>query len=91
MSRLALFVFLMIVVASDIFAEATTKKLSFATSPLCTRTNALDSTKQQILSTRTFDKPTANLGPAVRRRSAMALRSATVGGDVYGSFRRTLI
>ena len=66
MSRLALFVFLMIVVASDIFAEATTKKLSFATSPLCTRTNALDSTKQQILSTRTFDKPTQRISVLLR-------------------------
>ncbi|HET7114686.1 MAG TPA: hypothetical protein VFI57_13660, partial [Pyrinomonadaceae bacterium] len=67
MSRVALVVILMILLASTSFAQAQTqKKPAVATSPLCTRTNAIDNTKQQILSTRTFDRPVQRIAVLLR-------------------------
>jgi hypothetical protein len=67
MRRVALFVFLVIVPASDSFAQAQTQKQSpAATSPLCTRTHAIDNTKQQILFTRTFDKAVPRIAVLLR-------------------------
>src|SRR5688572_13072841 len=55
MIRVALLVALTLCVASETAAQ--TAKKTTPPSSLCTRTNAIDSTKQQILFTRTMDRP----------------------------------
>jgi hypothetical protein len=67
MIRVSLLVSLLLCVALNSNAQAQ-KKPSAIVSPLCTRTNALDNTKQQILFSRTFDQ--------VGGRIAVLLRSA---------------
>ncbi len=55
MIRVALLVSLLLCIAVNTNAQAQ-KKPPTVTSPLCTRNNAVDNTKQQILFTRTFDQ-----------------------------------
>jgi hypothetical protein len=62
MTRLALLVFLFVCLGSPINAQKKT------TSSLCTRDNAIETTKQQLLITRTFENPL--------QRIAVLLRSA---------------
>ena len=65
MIRVALLVAFVLCFASTTFTQS---PKSAPTSSLCTRTNAIDNTKQQILSTRTFD--------SVVQRIAVLLRAA---------------
>lgn len=60
MTRLALLITLLITISSSITAQ---KK---ATSSLCTRDNALDTARQQILITRTFDNPLQRIAVLLR-------------------------
>jgi hypothetical protein len=60
MSRLTLLIFLLICLASPIKAQKKT------VSSLCTRENALDTAKQQILITRTFDNPVQRIAVLLR-------------------------
>ncbi|HET6974667.1 MAG TPA: hypothetical protein VFH96_11610 [Pyrinomonadaceae bacterium] len=60
MTRLALLISLLICLASPINAQKKT------VSSLCTRDNALDTAKQQILITRTFDNPVHRITVLVR-------------------------
>ena len=67
MIRVSLLVSLLLFVALNSNGQAQ-KKPSAIVSPLCTRTNALDNTKQQILFSRTFDQAGGRI--AVLLRSA---------------------
>ena len=67
MTRLA-FALLFLCLASSINAQKKT------TSSLCTRDNAVDTTKQQILITRTFDNPVLVTAPASRFATHPILR-----------------
>src|SRR5215204_5459190 len=60
MTRLTLLVSVLVCLASPAYAQ---KK---STSSLCTRDNALDTTKQQILTTRTFDNPVQRITVLLR-------------------------
>ena len=60
MTRLALLIFLLVYLASPITAQKKT------TSSLCTRDNAVDTTKQQLLITRTFDNPVQRIAVLLR-------------------------
>ena len=60
MTRLALLIFLLVCLASSITAQKKT------TSSLCTRDNAVDTTKQQLLITRTFDNPVQRIAVLLR-------------------------
>ncbi|HEY0365577.1 MAG TPA: hypothetical protein VGC73_03830 [Pyrinomonadaceae bacterium] len=60
MTRLTLLVSVLVCLASPCYAQ---KK---STSSLCTRDNALDTTKQQILITRTFDNPVQRIAVLLR-------------------------
>lgn len=60
MTRFALLISLLVYLASPITAQ---KK---PTSSLCTRDNAVDTTKQQILITRTFDNPVQRIAVLLR-------------------------
>jgi hypothetical protein len=60
MPRLALLISFLICLAPSITAQKKT------TSSLCTRDNALDTTKQQILITRTFDNPVQRIAVLLR-------------------------
>ena len=60
MPRLTLLIFLLICLASPINAQKKT------VSSLCTRNNALDTAKQQILITRTFDNPVQRIAVLLR-------------------------
>src|SRR6476659_5594617 len=60
MTRLAILIFLLVPLASPINAQKKT------TSSLCTRDNALDTTRQQILITRTIDNPVQRIAVLLR-------------------------
>jgi hypothetical protein len=60
MTRLTLLIFLLVYLASPGNAQKKT------TSSLCTRDNAIDTTKQQILNTRTFDNPVQRIAVLLR-------------------------
>src|SRR6185503_18588151 len=60
MTRLALLIFLLVYLLSPVNAQKKT------TSSLCTRDNAIDTTKQQILITRTFDNPVQRIAVLLR-------------------------
>lgn len=60
MTRLALLGFLILCVTSAAHSQKKT------TSSLCTRDNAIDTTKQQILITRTFDNPVQRIAVLLR-------------------------
>jgi tetratricopeptide (TPR) repeat protein len=60
MTRLALLISLLICLTSPAYTQKKT------TSSLCTRDNALDTAKQQILLTRTFDNPVQRIAVLVR-------------------------
>lgn len=60
MTRLTLLISLLICLAAPINAQKKT------TSSLCTRENAVDTTKQQILITRTFDNPVQRIAVLLR-------------------------
>ena len=60
MTRLALLISLLLFATSAVYAQKKT------TSSLCTRDNALDTAKQQILITRTFDNPVHRITVLVR-------------------------
>src|ERR1043165_2981823 len=60
MIRLALLISLLVCLASPINAQKKT------VSSLCTRDNALDTAKQQILITRTFDNPVQRIAVLLR-------------------------
>src|SRR5688572_30988354 len=64
MIRVALLVAFVLCTASLAFGQP--PKRQIATSPLCTRTNAIDNTKQQILFTRTFDKRVPRIAVLLR-------------------------
>lgn len=64
MIRVTLLVSLMFFSAAHVFTQ--TPKKPTPTSSLCTRTNAIDNTKQQILSTRTFDQPAQRIAVLLR-------------------------
>jgi hypothetical protein len=59
-TRLALLIVLLVCLASTINAQKKT------TSSLCTRDNAIDTTKQQLLITRTFDNPLQRIAVLLR-------------------------
>src|ERR1041384_7853832 len=63
MSRIVLLA--LIVCCASALVEAQ-KKPAAATSSLCTRDNALDTTKQQILSSRTFDNQPQRIAVLIR-------------------------
>lgn len=65
MIRVPLLVAFLLCLASETLAQQS-KKPPVATSPLCTQTNAIDHTKQQILSTRTFDKTVQRIAVLLR-------------------------
>lgn len=69
MIRVSLLASLLLCITLNTHAQAP-KKTTSPTSPLCTRTNAVDNIKQQILFTRTFDQ--------VVERIAVLLRSASL-------------
>ena len=60
MTRLALLISLLLFLTSPITAQKKT------TSSLCTRENAIDTTKQQFLITRTFDNPIQRIAVLLR-------------------------
>src|ERR1051325_10764266 len=60
MVRFALLISLLLCLASSITAQKKT------TSSLCTRDNAIDTTKQQLLFTRTFDNPVQRIAVLLR-------------------------
>ena len=60
MARLALLIVLIVSLAAPISAQKKT------TSSLCTRENAVDTTKQQLLITRTFDNPVQRIAVLLR-------------------------
>jgi hypothetical protein len=63
MKRVVLVVFTLLCLPLVINAQ---KKPAIATSALCTKDNALDTTKQQILSTRTFDNQVHRIAVLIR-------------------------
>src|SRR6185295_10136938 len=63
MNRVVLVVCILLCLPLVINAQ---KKPAVATSSLCTRDNALDTTKQQILVTRTFDNPVQRIAVLLR-------------------------
>ena len=65
MNRVALLATLLICTASTTLAQAQ-QKPPVARSSLCTRNNAIDNTKQQILNTRTFDQAVPRIAVLLR-------------------------
>ena len=63
MTRLALLLCLSVYATSPIYAQ---NKTEVTTSSLCTRDNALDTTKQQILMTRTYDNAVQRIAVLLR-------------------------
>lgn len=63
MTRLALLLCLIVCATAAVHAQ---KKTEVTTSSLCTRDNALDTTKQQILLTRTYDNPVQRIAVLLR-------------------------
>jgi hypothetical protein len=63
MNRVVLVICILLGVPHVINAQ---KKPAVATSSLCTRDNALDTTKQQILFTRTFDNQVQRIAVLIR-------------------------